>query len=393
MPRLSGWRYLEVVLRLGRLAPGFVDSYGGPRELAESIAAEPPPTPEELVDQIRELLTLVDDDDDRARRIWLHAQLAALELAAASLGGEQRAYAELAERCHGARPELEPEDSFAEAHGRLDTALPGAGPVAERHQAWLETQIVPGEKIGAALTWLADGLRERTRELFGLPDGERVEFEVVSGKPWAGYARYTGDLRSQIFVNADLPLASHRLLELVAHEAYPGHHTEHVAKEVALVRPHGHLEHQVFLYPTPQALVAEGIAQLALEMALGDDADDVAAACLRPLGIAYDAETAVRVRAAKELLLPVLQNVALLDLPREDAWAYLRRWMIDSDAHVDKTIDSYLALAWRPYTSCYPEGLRLARAFVGGDSARFTRLLREPLTPADLRSQPPPRTP
>jgi hypothetical protein len=273
MPQLSGRRYLEVVLRLGKLAPGFVDSYAGPRELAECVAAEPPPTPEELVDQIRELLTLAAADDDPARRSWLRAQLAALELAAASLGGEQRSYAELVERCHGARPELEPEDSFAEAHGRLDAVLPGGGRVAERYQAWLETQIVPREKIGAALTRLADELREHTGERFGLPDGERVELEVVNGKPWAGYARYTGDLRSQIFINADLPLASHRLLELVAHEAYPGHHTEHVAKETALVRPQGHLEHQVFLYPTPQALVAEGIAQLALEMALGDDAD------------------------------------------------------------------------------------------------------------------------
>jgi hypothetical protein len=384
MAQLSGRRYLEVVLRLGKLAPGFVDSYAGPRELAECIAAEPPPTREELVDQIRELLTLAEADDDPGRRSWLRAQLAALELAAASLGGEQRAYVELVERCHGVRPELEPEDSFAEAHGRLDAVLPGGGRVAERYQAWLETQIVPGEKIGAALTRLADELREHTRERFGLPDGERVELEVVKGKPWAGYARYTGDLRSQIFINADLSLASHRLLELVAHEAYPGHHTEHVAKETALVRPHGHLEHQVFLYPTPQALVAEGIAQLALEMALGDDADNVAAACLRPLGIAYDAETAARVRAAKELLLPVLQNVALLDLPPQDAWAYLRRWRVDSDAHVDRTIDSYLTLAWRPYTSCYPEGLRFARTFVSGDSARFTRLLREPLTPASL---------
>ena len=104
MAQLSGRRYLEVVLRLGKLAPGFVDSYAGPRELAECITAEPPPTPEELVDQIRELLTLAEADDDPGRRSWLRAQLAALELAAASLGGEQRAYVELVERCHGVRP-------------------------------------------------------------------------------------------------------------------------------------------------------------------------------------------------------------------------------------------------------------------------------------------------
>ena len=382
---MIGPRYLEIALRLAELEPGLVDSYAGPPELAARVAEEPRPTPAELIEQIRELLEIVDGEEDRARRTWLRAQLEALELTAAWVGGERRDYAELVERCHGVRPELEPEESFAEAHRLLGEALPGRGDVAERYRAWLESQTVPREAIAPALRAVADDLRERTRELSGLPDGERAEFEVVSGTPWAGYARYTGDLRSRIFINSDLPIASFRLLELVAHEVYPGHHTEHVAKEAALVRPREYLELQVFLYSTPQALVAEGIAQLALEAALGDAAESVGAACLRPLGIPYDAETAARIRAAKELLLPVAQNIALLGLSRDDAWAYARRWMLEGDDFVDKAIDSHLALTWRPYTSCYPEGLRLCRAFVAGDRARFARLLREQLTPADLR--------
>ena len=39
---------------------------------------------------------------------------------------------------------------------------------------------------------------------------------------------------------------------------------------------------------------------------------------------------------------------------------------------------------WRAYISCYVEGYPLCRAFVGGDPARFRRLLDEQLLPSDL---------
>jgi hypothetical protein len=40
---------------------------------------------------------------------------------------------------------------------------------------------------------------------------------------------------------------------------------------------------------------------------------------------------------------------------------------------------------WRSYITTYPNGHRLCKGFVGGDTGRFKRLLTEQLTPADLR--------
>jgi hypothetical protein len=39
-----GERYLELALRIGRLAPDLVCSYAGPAALAARVAAEPPRT-------------------------------------------------------------------------------------------------------------------------------------------------------------------------------------------------------------------------------------------------------------------------------------------------------------------------------------------------------------
>ena len=66
---------------------------------------------------------------------------------------------------------------------------------------------------------LTDDLRARTRDLFGLPDGERVDWELVRDQPWAGFNYYLGDLRSRVAINVDLPVLSPGLAHLVAHES------------------------------------------------------------------------------------------------------------------------------------------------------------------------------
>ena len=53
------------------------------------------------------------------------------------------------------------------------------------------------------------------------------------------------------------------LPNLLAHEGYPGHHTEHCRKEQLLVGA-GHDEQSIFLVNTPQCLMAEGLADHAL---------------------------------------------------------------------------------------------------------------------------------
>jgi hypothetical protein len=178
------------------------------------------------------------------------------------------------------------------------------------------------------------------------------------------------------------------MVELVAHEAYPGHHTEHVCKDVALVRGRNRAEFSVWVYPTPQALIAEGIAMLAPEILLGEEIEEVGAQFLRPLGIVYDTAGSAAVRRAKELLLAVRSNLALMldegRIDRTATRAYARRWLLEDDSYIDRVVENLCDRDWPPYESCYPEGLHACRHFVGGDPDRFGQLLREQVTPATL---------
>ncbi len=224
--------------------------------------------------------------------------------------------------------------------------------------------------------------------MWGLPDGEHVDFDLVTDQPWAGFNYYLGDLRSHVVINVDLPVLSTALAHLVAHEAYPGHHTEHSRKEAGLVRRRRQVEETIFLVGTPQCLLAEGLADLGLEVVLGPRPEPVVAAHLQPMGIRYDAEVVAAVAGAGEALARVRGNAAFLlhedGVAVEDVIDYVARWGLLPRPRAEKAVEFLTDPTWRAYVTCYIEGLALCRRFVGGRPERFARLITEQLIPADL---------
>jgi hypothetical protein len=371
-------RYLLLGLRLGRHVDGLVDAYFGPAALRARVDAEPLVAPTELADEAGALAR-------RASSSWLRAQLVGCETTARRLAGESIAWSDEVERCYGVRPEHTDESRFAAAHEQLDAALPGTEDLGERYRSWIAAQALPAGALLQASTRFADALRTRTTELVGLPDDEEARIELVTDEPWAAFNYYLGGCRSRVVVNTDLPVYSFRLPELIAHEIYPGHHTEHAWKESLLVDGEGNYGEAIFLVGTPQATVSEGIASLAAETV---GAFDLAAAVYADLGVPYDAGTAEAVRTAREALDTVGVNAALLlheeGATRDDAVAYIERWNLTPRDSAEKSVDFITHPTWRAYVSCYSSGYELCRRWVDGDAQRFRRLLTEQLSTADL---------
>lgn len=373
-------RYLELCLRLGRHVDGLVDSFFGPPEIAERVDAEPLREPSELVADAEALL----DENDRA---YLEAQLVGLATVARKLAGEQIPYADEVERCYGIRPQRVPEEQFEAAHRALDDALPPGGSLAERYQRWREGDAVQVDRLPGVLQALTKSLRERTRERFGLPEGEDARLDFVTDEPWAAYNYYLGELTSRVAVNTDVSLNASFVADLMAHELYPGHHTEHAWKEAVLYRGQGRLEEGALMIGVPQSLIAEGIAGLAIDMVV-EDHDLFAAEVLSEFGIAYDAEAGHRIREARQPLERVVGNAALLlhedGASTGEAQAYLERWGLVSEKRARHNVEFITHPIWRSYITTYADGYYLCRDWVDGDPARFKRLLTEQLTPADL---------
>ena len=372
-------RYVELCLRLARHDEELVDFYFGPREIADRVESEASHEPARLAEDARSLF-------EETESAYLRAQLGGLEIVARKLAGEEISYLDEVEGCYGTRPERVPETVFEEAHRALAELLPPGGTLAERYQRWDEGDPVPAEELESVLRMLAERLREATRGLFGLPDGETYELELVSDKHWEGFNDYRGGLRSRVEVNTDFPINSRSVVALVAHELYPGHHTERVWKEQLLVGQ-GKLEESVLVYGTPQSVITEGIATLAVALVV-DEHGALVAETLRECGVAYDPDLAPRIRRATKPLDGAMANAATLlhvdGVSADEATEYLRRWELSSEERAAKHVE-FVADQWgRAYIRTYTDGYDLCRRWVAGDPARFKRLLTEQLTPADL---------
>jgi hypothetical protein len=291
-------------------------------------------------------------------------------------------------RCYGLDVEPVPEERFAAAHEKLAAALPGDGDLAARLQAWNESQHVPANKLLPAFNALVDALRDETRRLTALPDGEGIDVELVKEKPWSAFNWYQGRRQSRIEINTDLPTRAYFLPVLAAHEVYPGHHTEHACKEAKLVDELDRIEATIMLVHTPECVVSEGIAQVAVEQAFGSDWIDRAARILVDEGVDIDVETTRDVRDAYELLEDVDVNIAYYSAEagwtEDEAVAYHRKWLLSPEDRARKGVSFDTHPLWSPYVPTYSYGQRLVRRFAAERDGNFTRLLNEQLTTADL---------
>jgi len=382
-------RYLELALRISRHSDELVEAYHGPAETQARVTAEEPLGPQRLRDDAEALLSdLAGADLEPQRRRWLEAQTLALHTVTRRLAGEELPYVEEVERLFGITPRWYDEADYERGQRLLDDALPGSGDVRERLKTWLDTTAVPKDALLPAIRDIAAEARARTRELFGLPDGEEIELELVSDKPWGGFNLWLGGVRSRISVNTDLPFPAAGLAHFIAHEGYPGHHTECAWKDEVLVRERGQLEATLMLSRSPAAVVAEGIAEVGPDVVFGSDEQEVIARALEPLGVAHDAALAARVKEGRDLLGTVGSNLELLRLDRgksrDEAREYAHRWSPQPEERIEKTLDWIENPGLLGYIHCYPEGRRLAREFVRGDAARFKQLLVGQLLPEDL---------
>jgi hypothetical protein len=390
--------YLLLGLRFDRVEEGYVDSFTGDPALRAVVGSEPPPDPADLARQAHRLLAELPGADglDPQRADYLAAHLRALACAGRKFAGEDVGFVDEVHDYFDVDIAKGDPEKYREAHRKLDDALGGSGPLADRMQAYRSGEEIPPERLEECIHAFSSALRDRVRADFPLPDSETIDYEIVTDKPWSGFNYYEGDYRSTVAVNADLKQQMSGLPRLVAHESYPGHHTEHCRKEAGLVERDGQTEQTIFLVNTPQCLMAEGLADLALYAAIGPEWGSWATEIYADLGLRFDGERAVAVSQASAELADVRQDAALMlhDEHRDvdDVVAFLQRWQLTSDSRARQSLRFLSSPLWRAYTSTYVEGYRLLRGWLDARPAdvtlteRFGRLLDEPLVPSALRS-------
>jgi hypothetical protein len=377
--------------------PGFVDAYYGPVEWREAVEAVGVRPVIELAREADDLAASIaaDASMDAQRRDFLARQMRAIQTCLHPLQGESLSLVDEAEGLYDITPAWTDEGIFDEAQRGLDDLLPPGGSLAERMAARRQALEIPVEQVKSLLAEICYELRQRTRARFPLPEDESFEVEFVKDQPWGGYNWYLGGCRSRIDINTDLPLRIAHLTGLLAHEGYPGHHTELANKEMRLVRERGWLEHTIALINSPSCAIAEGIATRALEILMSEE-ERIAwqAELFRQAGYTHlDARREDAIDETGRKLAGIGGNAAFLLHDRgasdEDVIAYIQRFRLATPEEARKTLAFLRAPRNRSYIFTYHCGGELLDALFaakGDRDAWFTRLLTEPVTPSQIRA-------
>nr|WP_245548347.1 DUF885 domain-containing protein [Gordonia araii] len=388
--------YLRIGLAFDLLEEGFVDAYTGDPALVAQVRDEPRPDPAVLARRAAALRDRLPGGLPADRAEFLASHLRALECSARKFAGEDIGFVDEVRAYFDVDIAPQDPDVYRQAHRALADALGVADDPAtlrDAYRAYRKSTEIPADRLADCVDAFASALRDEVRKTVDLPVEETVDFEIVSDQPWSGFNYYLGGYRSRVAINTDVPQHLAALPHLVAHEAYPGHHTEHCRKEKLLVGG-GQREQTIFLVNTPQCLMAEGLADHALRAAMGPDWPLWAETIYADLGLRFDARKATAVGEATADLLAVRQDAALLLHDRgagpDEVAAFLATWLLVGEDRARQMLRFLTSPLWRAYISTYVEGYRLLGEWLdAGDDrpARFNRLLDEPLTPALLRAE------
>ena len=309
------------------------------------------------------------------------------------VAGEELPYREEVRLLFDIEPAATPEGVYDAAIADLDSLLPGDGPIVERMVAWRQSYVIPPEVARRLVDVILPELRARTEEFVDLPEDESIEIRMVQDQPWSGYNWYLGNGRSRVDLNTDLPIYAYRLTDLLAHEGYPGHHTEHALKE-RLYTEQGLGEHALQLINTPECVISEGIATLAEKM-LFDPHELVRFRRERvypAAGITGDPEREVAIGAATRILRSVPGNAALLlheeGRDQEDVVAYLQHYGLTTEAEARQSLHFIADPLWRAYIFTYHVGYELISGWLDQAPAerrsRFRTLLTDQVYPSQI---------
>lgn len=377
-------RYIQLAFGIEQHFHGYIDAYTGPQawKTVEKKSLE------ELT-QVAQALHYNADSS------WLEAQVNAMRTIIDILRGEAIPYRQEIHEVYDLDIQPVPEKIFEEAITNLDTMFSGEGSLIDRLESFWDRFTIHSEHLFKVVNFINSELKKRSKTFLPLPENESFEIQLVNNKPWGGYNWYLGNAKSRIDLNTDLPVRLHVLPHLLAHEGYPGHHTEHLLKEKNLCQDRQKLEHSIFLINSPEAVLAEGIAESALEIVMNEKEVRQMLEELLPVAqVKANKEDIVVAQEIQEVIKPlgyVSGNAALLlhqeKRPLEEVQGYLEKYSLSTPQKAKKTLEFLQGPTSRSYVFTYTAGKDLLAELLktGNAKEKFCHLLQEAFTPGMIR--------
>jgi hypothetical protein len=397
--------YVKLVLAVGQHDSMYVDAYYGPKEWLAEARAEQKPIDEiqksalSLAPELDSINIVSAEEIVQLRHQYLKKQLSSLIARVEVLKGKKLTFDEEAKAYYDVNPPTIPEEYFRKIIAELDSIVPGNGPLSERIKIFRRQFVIPTDKLDTIFQTVIRECRARTKKHLTLPANENIRLEYVHNKPWGGYNWYQGGNQSLIQINTDLPIYLERVIDLAAHEGYPGHHVYNCLLETEFAHKYGWVEFTVYPLFSPQSLIAEGTANFGIEVAFpGKERMEFERDVLFPLA-GMDkgrAEIYSKVLTLLEKLNYASNEAARLYLNEIISRSEAVQWLVRHAAMSEERAQGEINFIdqYRSYVINYNLGMDLVRRYIdrrGGTADKperrweeFTKLISSPRLPSGL---------
>jgi len=263
---------VEITLKLGEKDPDLVDSYIGEQVIDTNEEIDLI----EVKGEIKSLKSRLTDKEvkteiDIFRKNYQLAMINSLEYRLKILDNEKVDFLDECEGIYQYRPELKPYSFYDSLLAELDSLIIGEGDLKERFANYRKKFKVENENVDKSFDMALQYAARNTRQYIELPDSEKIEIEFVSGAPWSAYNWYKGNYKSLIQVNKSVEIHFERILDLAAHESYPGHHVYYTKREQNFYKDSGFVEFSIYTLFSPVSFLAEGTAEYGIDLVFPDD--------------------------------------------------------------------------------------------------------------------------
>ena len=257
----TGIRLVELTLMAGTVDEYLIDSYIGNLSIDTAIKYDI----KDLKNQIDSLISVVEkiptkDDSQKYRKNYQLGILKATLTRLRVINNEKVTFNEECTSIYQFSPEIYEYEHFDSIIVELDKFLDGNGDLLKRISSYRSNFKVENSDVDIAFKKAVKKSSVETKKYIKIPKVESIEIEYVYGAPWSAYNWYKGNYKSLIQVNKRVDIHLERILDLAAHESYPGHHVYYSLREKDFYRDSNYVEFSIYTLFSPVSFLAEGTA-------------------------------------------------------------------------------------------------------------------------------------
>lgn len=263
----SAKELVTITLKLGELDPDLVDSYIGLQKLDSNEEIRLELIEKDLKNLFYDInKTKPDNDISLLRKNYQLAILNSLKYRIKFLKGDKVEFLKECEKIYQYKPSLRPISYYDSLLVELDSLIPGEGNLIDRYSKYRHKFIVKNDHLDGSFRKALDYAALKTKEYIEMPIEEGVTIEYMEGAPWSAYNWYKGNYNSLIQVNKSVDIHFEKILDLAAHESYPGHHVYYTKREKNFYKDSGFVEFSIYPLYSPVSFLAEGTAEYGIDL-------------------------------------------------------------------------------------------------------------------------------